>query len=114
MARTRKEERRLETWQHEGSMKIEELEGQAAILRVLLMLLRDGPLGISQLQDRIISSQSSLYNSINRLNANGLTREAKMTAFPFRRKIDLTKKGKYVAKKVAELSDILEKYPVRD
>jgi len=75
--------------------------------RVLLALLSQGELTISQLKDYCGLSLTGMYNALNKLLKANLVEEIREDNFPFRRLIRLTRKGRKVALLLRELEELL-------
>ena len=87
--------------------RLRALEGQIGVLRVLVLLHEGGGLAFRELRDSVDSSQGAIQRSVKVLLDLDLIREDRMKKWPFRRELSLTDKGKQVAKRVSEVSEIL-------
>ena len=88
--------------------RLRALEGQIGVLRVLVLLHEGGGLAVRELLDSVDSSQGAIQRSVELLIDLDLIREDRMKTWPFRRELSLTDKGKQVARRVLEISNIIE------
>ncbi|MCD6510198.1 MAG: helix-turn-helix transcriptional regulator [Thermoprotei archaeon] len=76
--------------------------------KVLLALLDQGELTISELKERCGLSLTGMYSALNKLIKAGLLEEVRESNFPFRRLVRLTKKGREAALLLRRLDEILK------
>jgi len=88
--------------------KIAELDDTKGALRVLLTLLREGPLSRTKLFERAPIGMQAAYTALDVLDKLGLVKEDKSDGFPGTIINSLTEKGKGVAERVAEIEDMLD------
>ena len=81
---------------------------QTGALRLLVTLLKNDALPVSELIKVVGCSQHALYNAIETLLEAGLIYEAHEKSFPRRRIFRLTEKGRKVAEKLLEIEEIMK------
>jgi DNA-binding MarR family transcriptional regulator len=89
-------------------VQLKDIEGQASILQLLQVLLQKDGQSIREVMERVTSSPSTLLKGVDHLIGMKLVAENRMQKFPFRRELYLTEKGRKIAEKVEEMSEILK------
>jgi DNA-binding MarR family transcriptional regulator len=79
------------------------------LLQILVALLKSEKLAVTELIGKVGSSPATVLKAIDKLLYMGLIAESRMSSFPFKRELHLTKKGERIAEKLADVSEILEK-----
>lgn len=85
-----------------------EILEQTSACRVLVYLLNNPSVPVSEVMNKGDFSQTSLYNALRKLKDAGLIEEKMEATFPRRRLISLTEKGMTVAKKLEEIERTIE------
>jgi len=81
---------------------------QTSLPRILVYLLKKGRASRTDLKKDIDASQQAIYNALPILLEHGLIREIQSNSFPFKIEIELTDKGREVAKRLSEIEDIMK------
>jgi DNA-binding MarR family transcriptional regulator len=77
--------------------------------RILIVLLRNGELLMSDIIVKAKLSRQAVFNNVRDLLEAGLVTEKREEGFPPRRLISLTEKGRKVAEKLEEIEEELSK-----
>jgi DNA-binding MarR family transcriptional regulator len=90
-------------------VKLRDIENQASLLQTLVALHRHEKLAVRELIGEVESSSPTVLRTIDKLLYMGLIAESRMSSFPFKRELHLTRMGERIAEKLADVSEILEK-----
>ncbi|MDI6889021.1 MAG: hypothetical protein QMC78_04965 [Methanocellales archaeon] len=93
--------------------RIAELDDTKGALRVLLTLLREGPLSRTKLFEKAPIGMQATYTALEALEKLGLVKEDRSDGFPGTITNSLTEKGRRVAERVKEIENILNQDDVR-
>jgi DNA-binding MarR family transcriptional regulator len=83
---------------------------QAAAMELLILLLNNDKLKLSEIVRKLGRSQATIYRAIENLKELELVSD-ETTGYPVKRFMSLTEKGRRVAEKLVEVEGVLQESP---
>jgi DNA-binding HxlR family transcriptional regulator len=88
-------------------LTLHDLDEQVGCLEILSVLFKDGTLSKSEITRNVKRSTVAIYHALKTLSDLQLIVEVEKVAFPYRKDVSLTEKGRRVAEHLVEVEKIL-------